>query len=74
MPAWYSQAGVTVFNPTNAAKEYPFACMSYIHNNPVNDGIVKNPSDWRYSSYREYKGIAEIELVNLKKGRYYFID
>lgn len=26
----------------------------YIHSNPTTAGLVKNPEDWLYSSYREY--------------------
>jgi putative transposase len=26
----------------------------YIHNNPVKKGLVENPEDWKYSSYRNY--------------------
>ncbi len=28
--------------------------INYIHNNPVKKGLVKNPEDWKYSSYRNY--------------------
>ncbi|MCE1163984.1 MAG: transposase [Bacteroidetes bacterium] len=28
--------------------------MDYIHLNPVRKGLVKNPEDWKYSSYRNY--------------------
>jgi len=30
--------------------------IEYIHNNPVKRGYVDKPSDWRYSSARNYEG------------------
>lgn len=33
----------------------------YIHNNPVKKGLVENPEDWKYSSYRNYlSGCQEV--------------
>ena len=31
-------------------------CLIYIHNNPLKAGIVSRVQDYKYSSYREYKG------------------
>ena len=31
----------------------------YIHMNPVKAGLVDNPQDWVYSSYREYIGLRK---------------
>ena len=28
--------------------------LEYIHRNPVEAGLVKNPEDWKWSSYRHY--------------------
>ena len=36
-------------------------CIKYIHNNPIKAGIVKNPKEYKYSSYNDYfykKGIT----------------
>lgn len=30
--------------------------IDYIHNNPVESGFVENPSDWVYSSAKDYEG------------------
>jgi putative transposase len=38
----------------------------YIHENPVEANLVKNPADWPYSSYRDYAGIRNGTLVNKK--------
>jgi len=40
--------------------------IQYIHNNPVKKGLVENPEDWKYSSYRNYIGedAGLIEITN----------
>ncbi|PYX10066.1 MAG: transposase [Acidobacteria bacterium] len=39
--------------------------LRYLHRNPVKRGLVVNPEEWKWSSYRHYalreKGIVEIE-------------
>ena len=39
--------------------------LRYIHRNPVKRGLVFNPADWNWSSFRHYalrqKGVVEIE-------------
>ena len=39
--------------------------LRYIHRNPVRRGLVGNPEDWEWSSYRHYltgkAGVVEIE-------------
>jgi hypothetical protein len=40
--------------------------INYIHNNPVKEGLVKNPEDWYYSSasnYQEMESIIEVERL-----------
>lgn len=40
--------------------------LEYIHNNPVNDGIVEKPEDYLYSSARNYAGLDSVlEVVVL---------
>lgn len=41
-------------------KQHLLNCLVYIHNNPVKAGIVKNPQDYKYSSYGEWIGEKEI--------------
>ncbi len=43
---------------------YLRAVFAYVHLNPVEAGIVKNPIDYKYSSYRECVGTASKELCN----------
>lgn len=38
-------------------------CARYIHNNPVNADLVREPSAYRWSSYRIYLGKEESRLV-----------
>ena len=39
--------------------------LRYLHRNPVKRGLVKDPRDWKWSSFRHYalreKGVVEIE-------------
>jgi REP element-mobilizing transposase RayT len=38
--------------------------LNYIHNNPVNDGIVERPEDYLWSSARNYSGLSNyLEIV-----------
>ena len=36
--------------------------VNYCHNNPVKRGLVKNPGDWEWSSYRWYHGYPDALL------------
>lgn len=39
--------------------------INYIHNNPVKAGLVEEPGDWKYSSYRNYySGDHSVIYVN----------
>jgi putative transposase len=39
--------------------------LRYLHRNPVKRGLVRNPEEWKWSSYRHYAlreiGVVEIE-------------
>jgi REP element-mobilizing transposase RayT len=39
--------------------------LKYIHNNPVKRGYVDDPAHWRYSSYRNYMGLAAVLPIEL---------
>jgi len=42
--------------------------IKYIHNNPVDEGIVQYPEEYYYSSARDYaglKGPVKVSLINL---------
>ena len=36
------------------SQKHLYNCIAYIHNNPVNAGIVENPSMYKYSSYNNF--------------------
>ncbi len=40
--------------------------VEYIHNNPIRWRYVEEPSDWRYSSARNYEGRDELISVELE--------
>lgn len=42
--------------------------INYCHNNPVKRGLVKEPGDWYWSSYRWYNGYegAKIDIDDIK--------
>jgi len=37
--------------------------IEYCHNNPVRRGLVGSPSDWKWSSYNWYHGVAEVPIA-----------
>ncbi|MEM8894882.1 MAG: transposase [Bacteroidota bacterium] len=38
--------------------------LDYLHNNPVKAGIVDEPSDYRYSSARDYEGrVGQLDIL-----------
>jgi putative transposase len=40
-------------------ESYLYNCFLYIHQNPLKAKLVKDLSQWEFSSYREYAGISE---------------
>ena len=41
--------------------------LRYMHGNPVKRGLVADPDDWRWSSYRFYF-LDEVGLVRVDEG------
>lgn len=66
-PAWFETTFGTVINIPDSEKEYPQVCFNYIHQNPVTARLVKNPGDWEYSSYRDFAGIRNGNLINRER-------
>lgn len=53
------------------SERYLLNCIAYIHNNPVKAGIVKNVSNYKYSTYNNYinkTGIVTNEILKLVFG------
>lgn len=66
-PSFYITSHGTVINRQMIEKEYPQVCFDYIHNNPVKAGLVKQPEDWIYSSYCDFKGLRNGKLINRER-------
>lgn len=64
-PAYWNTAFGTLINIPEG-KSYLHTCVEYIHQNPVYSGIVKNPEDWEYSSFRDYVGLRDGKLLDYK--------
>jgi len=47
-------------------EEYLHTCFNYIMNNPVKAGLVKQISDWEFSSFREINNLRDELIVNKK--------
>ena len=63
-PAYFNTHFGMIGNLALPEKEYPNVCFNYIHQNPVNDRLVKNPEDWEFSSYRDYYVGRKGKLIN----------
>lgn len=49
--------------------DYAYQCFNYIHNNPKKAGMVKNATEWLFSSARDYAGLRNGNLCNLEIGK-----
>lgn len=63
-PAYFNTHFGMVGNIALPEKEYPNVCFNYIHQNPVNDRLVRNPENWEFSSYRDYYCGRKGKLIN----------
>ena len=41
----------------DGVEQYQLIAFHYIHQNPLNAGLVKKLADWHYSSYRDFAGL-----------------
>ena len=68
---------------------YPYICLNYIHQNPLEAGIVDKMEEWEFSSFNEYLGksaekycnttlafelIDQLDNDDFYKSSYYVID
>jgi len=51
---------------------YARTCFEYIHQNPVKANMVLKAEDWEFSSAKDYLGLREATLCNLKLGKEIF--
>jgi putative transposase len=49
--------------------EYITAAFNYIHNNPLNAGLVDDLNNWEYSSFMEYSDLRRPCLCNVERGK-----
>ena len=47
-------------------KQYPQICFDYIHQNPVKANMVKNETDYEFSSAKAYINLADDNIINKK--------
>ena len=53
-----------IIDSKNSFSDYYFNCFYYIHNNPVKDGLVKQATDWEWSSFNFYYGSVKESFCN----------
>jgi len=63
-PAYFNTYFGMVGNLDLPETNYLNVCFDYIHQNPVNGGLIKNPEDWEFSSYRDYSCGRKGKLIN----------
>lgn len=68
---FFVNQGVTLINTKNPELQYPQVCFNYIHQNPVKAHLVKQPTDWEFSSARDFAGLRKGKLVNISLAKEY---
>ncbi len=48
----------------NEKNNYAETCFRYIHQNPIKSNLVQNINDWEFSSYLDYAGKRNGDLIN----------
>lgn len=46
------------------SNSYGLVCFNYIHQNPINAGLVNRMEDWEFSSFRDYIGLRNGNMCN----------
>ncbi|OQA00208.1 MAG: hypothetical protein BWY70_00767 [Bacteroidetes bacterium ADurb.Bin408] len=73
-PSFFDTQSGTVLYQSLPEKEYPQVCFNYIHNNPLNAGMVNHPSEWPYSSYNEFTAKGGFKLSNIQKAKEFGLE
>ena len=68
-PSYFNTSSGTQINVRVSEKEYPLVCWNYIHNNPVTANIVEKAEDYEYSSYRDFIGLRNGNLINKNRAK-----
>ncbi len=72
-PSFIMQNSVTKINYQNPEKQYPQICFNYIHQNPVKAKLVKNTTDWEFSSAIDYASLRNGKLINKEVAKKYVV-
>ncbi len=64
---WFQLRYGTIINTIEPGKEYPQICFNYIHQNPVNEGLVNSAEEWEYSSYLYYLGMRNGKIFSRER-------
>ena len=70
-PSFITKNGIAEINIQNPEKQYPQVCFNYIHQNPVKAQLVKNATDWEFSSAIDYAGLRNGKLINKEVAKEY---
>jgi putative transposase len=68
-PSFFNTVFGAQINVRIPEKEYPQACFNYIHQNPVKAQLVAQPEDWEFSSYPDYCGARNGNLINKERAK-----
>ena len=53
-----------------STENYPLIAFHYLHQNPLQAGLVKNLKDWEFSSYRDYLGMRDDTLCDISLAKH----
>jgi putative transposase len=73
-PAFFDSSSGTFINVQHLYLQYPQRCFEYIHNNPVSARLVKKPEDWEFSSYLDYSGKRDGNLIHRKRAEEFGLE
>ncbi len=65
-PSYFQTYFGTRLNVDISDIDYPQRCFDYIHQNPVEAGLVTKPEDWEFSSASAFLNVVPDNLVNLE--------
>ncbi|MFB6319996.1 transposase [Saccharicrinis sp. FJH54] len=66
-PSYFNSEFGTVLTIDMPELNYVQVCFEHIHQNPIKAGLVNAPEDWEFSSYLDFTGIRNGQLINRKR-------
>ncbi len=70
-PSFITKQSSTSIDIIKPEKDYPQICFDFIHQIPVKAHLVKNSTDWDFSSAKDYAGLRAGKIVNKKLWKRY---